>query len=91
VLTRCRRATGPTRGLGHPRSGLITAGALGLVWGPRARQPGGWPSPEVIGSLAAGVLLVIAFIAWELRAREPMLPMHFFATARSRPATRRSS
>jgi MFS family permease len=32
----------------------------------------------VVGSLVAGALLVAAFVAWELRAREPMLPMRFF-------------
>jgi MFS family permease len=32
----------------------------------------------VLGSLALGVLLVAAFVAWELRAPEPMLPMSFF-------------
>ena len=39
----------------------------------------GWGSFEVIGSLAAGVALAIAFVAWELRAREPMLAMRLFA------------
>ena len=38
----------------------------------------GWASAEVVGSLAFGALLVGAFVAWERRAREPMLPMHFF-------------
>jgi nitrate/nitrite transporter NarK len=32
----------------------------------------------VLGSLAAGALLTASFIAWELRARQPMLPMRFF-------------
>jgi sugar phosphate permease len=32
----------------------------------------------VVGSLAAGALLVAAFVAWQLRARQPMLPMRFF-------------
>ena len=32
----------------------------------------------MVGSLAAGVLLVGAFIARELRAPEPMLPIRFF-------------
>ena len=27
---------------------------------------------------ATGVLLAAAFVAWEVRAREPMLPMRFF-------------
>ena len=38
----------------------------------------GWDSLEIIGALAAGVVLVVAFIAWELRAAEPMVPMRFF-------------
>ena len=38
----------------------------------------GWGSLEVVATLAAGALLVGAFVAWELRAREPMLPMSFF-------------
>ena len=33
----------------------------------------------MLASLIAGVLLLAAFVAWELRAREPMLPMGFFA------------
>jgi predicted MFS family arabinose efflux permease len=32
----------------------------------------------VVASLVGGVLLLPAFVAWELRAREPMLPMRFF-------------
>src|SRR5213079_3298562 len=57
---------------------LVTSGALGLVWGMVRGNQAGWTSPEVIGSLAAGALLVGGFVAWELRAREPMLPMRFF-------------
>ena len=33
----------------------------------------------MIASLLGGVLLLCAFVVWELRAREPMLPMDFFA------------
>jgi predicted MFS family arabinose efflux permease len=32
----------------------------------------------VVTTLAVGFLLAIAFVAWELRTREPMLPMKFF-------------
>ena len=38
----------------------------------------GWGSFEVIATLVLGVLFAAAFVAWEIRAREPMLPMHFF-------------
>jgi EmrB/QacA subfamily drug resistance transporter len=57
---------------------LITAGALGIVWGLVRGNQAGWGSVEVIGSLASGLVLVAGFVAWELQAREPMLPMRFF-------------
>ena len=34
----------------------------------------------MLASLIAGALLLAAFVAWELRAEAPMLPMHFFRT-----------
>jgi EmrB/QacA subfamily drug resistance transporter len=78
VLTRMRESFGPDTSLDIRGLALVTGGALGLVWGLVRGNQAGWGSPEVIGSLAAGALLVAAFVAWELRAREPMLPMHFF-------------
>jgi EmrB/QacA subfamily drug resistance transporter len=57
---------------------LTTAGALAIVWGLVRGNQAGWDSVEVIASLIAGALLVAGFIAWERRAREPMLPMRFF-------------
>src|SRR5829696_2107828 len=33
---------------------------------------------EVVGAFAGGALLLAAFVAWQLRAPEPMLPMRFF-------------
>jgi nitrate/nitrite transporter NarK len=38
----------------------------------------GWTSATVLPPLVIGALLVAAFIGWELRAREPMLPLHLF-------------
>jgi MFS family permease len=38
----------------------------------------GWDSLEVVASLALGLAAGIAFVAWELRALDPMLPMRFF-------------
>jgi EmrB/QacA subfamily drug resistance transporter len=78
VLTRMRESFGPDTSLDVRGLALVTGGALGLVWGLVRGNQAGWGSLEVIGSLAAGALLVAAFVAWELHAREPMLPMHFF-------------
>jgi EmrB/QacA subfamily drug resistance transporter len=57
---------------------LVTGAALGVVWGLVRGNSAGWGSTEVLASLSAGALLAAAFVAWELRAREPMLPMRFF-------------
>ncbi|GAA2279803.1 DHA2 family efflux MFS transporter permease subunit [Actinomadura luteofluorescens] len=54
---------------------LVTGGALGLVWGLIRANGAGWGALEVDGALAAGALLLAAFVAWELRVREPMVPM----------------
>jgi predicted MFS family arabinose efflux permease len=48
------------------------------VWGLVRANSNGWTSPEIVGSLVAGVVLLVAFVAWERRAREPMLPMRLF-------------
>jgi hypothetical protein len=57
---------------------MATATALGLLRGLVRGSSAGWASPEVVGTLAAGAVLAVAFIAWELRARAPMLPMRLF-------------
>jgi MFS family permease len=38
----------------------------------------GWSSPQIVGSLVAGVAILALFVLWELRAQAPMLPMRFF-------------
>jgi EmrB/QacA subfamily drug resistance transporter len=78
VLTKLDESHGPDNGVDIRGLGLITAGALGLVWGLVRGNQIGWSSVEVVGALAAGALLVVAFVAWERRAREPMLPLRFF-------------
>ena len=78
VLTRMGESRGPDTALDVPGLTLVTAGTLGIVWGLVRGNPAGWGSPEVIAALAAGALLLAAFVAWELRAREPMLPMRLF-------------
>ncbi len=43
-----------------------------------AGNSAGWNAPETVLALVAGVLLGVAFVAWELRASTPMLPMRLF-------------
>ena len=57
---------------------LATGGALGLVWALIRANGIGWASPEILATLAGGLLLGAAFVAWELRAAQPMVPMRLF-------------
>ncbi len=79
VLARVRESFGSATSLDLPGLALVTGAALGIVWGLVRANDAGWGSFEVIGSLAAGIGLAIAFVAWEIRAREPMLAMRLFA------------
>ena len=78
VLTRMRESRGPDTSLDIRGLALVTAGTLGLVWGLVRGNAAGWASAEVLGALLAGAALIAAFIAWELRAREPMIPLQLF-------------
>ncbi len=51
---------------------------LGVVFGLVRGNALGWTSTPVVASIAAGVVLLAAFVAWELRTPRPMLPMSFF-------------
>jgi MFS family permease len=57
---------------------LATAAALGLVWGLVRGNSAGWGSAQTAGSLAAGTVAALAFVAWERRAPSPMLPLRLF-------------
>ena len=76
---RLSESRGSVKHLDLPGLALASTGLFGLVFGLVRSQSLGWGSTEVLISLAAGIALVLAFIAQELRTDEPMLPMEFFA------------
>ncbi len=62
-----------------PLGALLAVGGLaallyGIIEGPRH----GWSSPVTIGTIAVGVVVLLAFGMWELRARHPMLDVRLF-------------
>ena len=79
AAARLTESRGPARRLDLPGVTLASGGLFGIVFGLVRSQSQGWTSPDVVIALAAGVVLVLAFIVYELRAAEPMLPMGFFA------------
>jgi predicted MFS family arabinose efflux permease len=61
-----------------PGLALVTAAALGLVWGLVRGNTAGWGSAEVIGTLAGGAAAAVAFAIWERHTTRPMLPAQLF-------------
>jgi EmrB/QacA subfamily drug resistance transporter len=74
-----RESHGPYGSLDLPGLALASSGAFGVVFGLIRAQSLGWTKPAVLASLIAGAVLLAGFVARELRAKEPMLPMSFFA------------
>jgi EmrB/QacA subfamily drug resistance transporter len=78
ALALLRESRGPNPSLDVRGVALASTGLLGVVFGIVRSQELGWTSATVIGSIVAGVVLLAAFVAWELRAKAPMLPMRLF-------------
>ena len=77
ALSRLKESYGPEGRLDLPGLGLVSAGLFGIVWGLVRGNSVGWASPQIVTALLVGLVLVAAFVAWELRTDAPMLPMRF--------------
>jgi len=75
---RLRESHGPRPQLDFTGMILAGIGLFALTWAPVRAPSIGWGSAEVAGALAAGALLLVGFLAWERRARYPMLPLAYF-------------
>ncbi|HEU0024018.1 MAG TPA: MFS transporter, partial [Thermoleophilaceae bacterium] len=69
---------GPDRALDLRGLLLAGAGLFGLTFGIIRAEALGWTSATVVASLGAGLVLLAAFVRWELQTDAPMLPMRFF-------------
>jgi EmrB/QacA subfamily drug resistance transporter len=82
ALTRMRESFGPKAALDLRGLALVTGAAFAIVWGLVRGNSVGWSSSEVVAAVVGGAILMVAFVLWELRASEPMLPMQLFRSAR---------
>jgi EmrB/QacA subfamily drug resistance transporter len=57
---------------------LVTVGVVALVWALTRANDVGWTSPDVLGGDGVGALLLAAFVWWERRFAEPMVPLRLF-------------
>ncbi|MFL6020836.1 MAG: DHA2 family efflux MFS transporter permease subunit, partial [Gaiellaceae bacterium] len=78
ALLRLDESYGPANKLDLPGLALVSGGLFGIVWGLVRGNGQGWTSPEIIGALTLGAVVLALFVLWELRAAAPMLPMRFF-------------
>jgi EmrB/QacA subfamily drug resistance transporter len=69
---------GPRQRLDFGGVVLATVGLLGVVLGLVRGNAHGWSSPGVLASFAIGTVGLIAFVAWENRSHNPMLPLGLF-------------
>lgn len=59
---------------------LLSAVAIGaLVLGIHEGPEQGWSAPITTSGLVIGVIALVAFVVWELRQRNPLLPIRLFA------------
>jgi EmrB/QacA subfamily drug resistance transporter len=78
VLAKVRESRGPATALDIPGLALAAGAAFGLTWGLVRAAAAGWSSAETLSALAGGAVLAVAFVAWALRAKAPMLPLRLF-------------
>jgi EmrB/QacA subfamily drug resistance transporter len=57
---------------------LVTGGLATLVLGITQGQDWGWSSGRTIGVFAVSAVLLAAFVAWESRVKDPLVPFSIF-------------
>jgi EmrB/QacA subfamily drug resistance transporter len=81
VLARIPESVGDRQPLDLRGLALVTAGALGLVWGLVRGNAAGWGSAEVLAALGAGAALIVAFVrVQQARGGRALLPPRLFAS-----------
>jgi MFS family permease len=64
AFLRLRESHGPAGRLDLGGLALVSAGLFAIVWGVVRGNSVGWGSPEIVGSLAAGAIVLALFVLW---------------------------
>lgn len=67
--------TGPRPQLDIPGAVLASIALFSIVFGFSRASEDGWGAPITWSSLLVGVVLLVAFVLWQRRARHPLLPL----------------
>jgi EmrB/QacA subfamily drug resistance transporter len=63
-----------------PGVALVSGGVVAIVWALVRANQSGWASAEIVSTLVTGAVLLVAFVAWEARASDPMVPLRLFGS-----------
>ena len=66
---------------------LSAGGVTAVVYGVIEQPVDGWTAPRVVAGLVGGVILLLAFVAWDLRHHNPFVDMRLFRSPRFTWAT----
>jgi EmrB/QacA subfamily drug resistance transporter len=69
---------GPRARLDVPALVLVSTGIAILIWGVVQGGQDGWGTSQNLSGLLVGAALLAAFVWWEGRASEPMIPLDLF-------------
>ena len=72
---------GPQNRLDIPALVLVSGGVGVLIWGLVQGSQLGWASTQGLTGLILGPAVILAFVLWEARATDPMIPLGIFRSA----------
>jgi EmrB/QacA subfamily drug resistance transporter len=61
-----------------PGAALVTSGLVVLVYAITQATNYGWGSAETVAFFAAAIALLVGFVVWEARSRDPLMPLSIF-------------
>jgi EmrB/QacA subfamily drug resistance transporter len=76
LLDESRETT--ARSFDVPGAALVTGGLVVLVYAITQANGYGWSSAETIGLFAGAAVLLAAFVGWEARTPDPLMPLSIF-------------
>lgn len=56
----------------------LSVGMTALLWGLANGHRRGWQDPGLLAALATGVVMLIAFVVWQRRSRQPLMDLRVF-------------
>ena len=76
LIAESRDAT--ARSFDIPGAVLVTSGLVALVYAITQANDYGWGSLETLGLFSVAAVLLLAFLVWEARSKDPLMPFSIF-------------